>query len=116
MISKAIKYCGQPLILICDAKCSKAWGSIRPHISHSETDEDDVEWYADDELPDAPACNGNWEGDQGKPTMSSERLNKWCARQCERSVMIEDGKDFVLPDWGKRRFNQPWKHGKSEED
>lgn len=38
-------------------------------------------------------------------------MNKWCARECERSDMAPTVKELRLPNYSKRLFNQPWKHG-----
>lgn len=129
MISKSGTYFGQPIIIACDAKCHKAWGSIRPRVylddptgkvygdgftdspypDDDETiDVDNWAQLADDELPDAPDDNGWTEGDEAKPRAPEERLNKWCARQCERSCIVDDKfpvKDFELPDFSQRFYN-----------
>lgn len=129
MIAKAIRYFGQPCILVCDAKCNKAWGYERPHFYLGEPGQpvhgwghimeypkddaielDDFVFLSDDELPDAPADNGWYEGGEGKPTCDSERLNKWCARNCERSIIVDDNEDFTLPDFSARRYNIPREH------
>lgn len=110
MLSKLnIIYVGQRADVHCDGNCRKAWGVERPKIQLSD-DEDDYVALADDELPDAPECNGWWEGGDGKPRTPKARLNKWCIRQCERSVIAERDEVVKLPDWSKRRYNQPWKH------
>lgn len=84
MIAKAIMYFGQPSVIACDARCSKAWGvNSRPKVQLS-ADEDDYEYLADDELGDAPDDPGTYEGGQAKPRHPAELLNKWCARECER--------------------------------
>lgn len=98
----------------CDEKCNKAWGiMLRPKEQLSD-DDDDVVYLSDDELGDAPENPPIWEGGEGKPTCDSEKMNKWCVRQCERCVMTEYGKPdepLIYKDWGVRRYNQPWKHG-----
>ena len=110
MIAKPILYFHEKFILICDAKCSKAFGiNSRPSNQLSE-EEDDYEWLADDELPEAPEDPQTYEGGQAKPTHREERLNKWCARECERSKMVKCNEDFSLfdfsirvPNYGSRR-------------
>lgn len=110
MILRQIVFGDKPCSLACDAQCHKAWGLTRPSEQLSE-DEDDYVMLADQELGEAPICNGEFEGGQSKPQRPEDRLNKWCARQCERSVLVSTDKGLVeLPDWSKRRFNQPWKH------
>jgi hypothetical protein len=114
MIAKQITFFGKQCILACDANCGKAWGiSNRPKLQLSN-DEDDIVWLADGELGEAPQFPGTWEGGQGKPLNPEGRLNKWCARECERSVIVDVGEDFSLKDFSKRRYNQPFKH-KGEE-
>lgn len=113
MIAKTIFFFNAPVLLACDANCTKAWGiNNRPRVEFG--DEDDVAYYADHELGDAPADPGTYEGPHGKPTAPEQRLNKWCARECERSVLIDLGKlvtDATLPSFTQRSYNQPWKHG-----
>jgi len=141
MIAKSIRYFGKPCILACDAKCHKAWGinnrpqiflddptqTIRGHGYDADHYPQDVEEgfdydntvdLADDELPDAPMSSngpdglGTWEGGHGKPETPEERLNKWCARECERHVIVDDlpdgpVEDFELPDFSQRQYNIP---------
>jgi hypothetical protein len=94
MISKSIIYFGKSCILACDAKCEKAWGmNSRPR------DDDEIE-LPDSVLGIAPIDPGTYEGfgdDGGKPTCEEERLNKWCARECERSDIKDKIEDIVLP-------------------
>jgi hypothetical protein len=40
-------------------------------------------------------------------------MNKWCARECERSDMAATVDKLALPDYSARLFNQPWKHLKA---
>jgi hypothetical protein len=109
MISTEIRWFDRMAILACDGKCSKAWGiNCRPEISFDDEDLDDTAYLADDELGDAPEDPGTYEGFQAKPI--DQKHNKWCARECERSVICEAGEDLELPDFSQRRYNQPWKH------
>lgn len=109
MIAKAITYFGKPCAVACDARCDKAWGVHgRPKIEFGE--DDDVAYLADGELGTAPADPGTYEGGQGKPQHPSERLNKWCVRECERSGMADQGTLIELKDFSKWLYNQPWKH------
>jgi hypothetical protein len=131
MIAKSGTMFEHPIIIACDAKCHKAWGhSNRPCVYLDEQppvirghgfineypdfekgdgrDIDNHAMLADDELPDAPENPGTYEGDEGKPRTPEQRLNKWCARECERSVIIDDVfpvKDFELPDFSQRQYN-----------
>jgi hypothetical protein len=112
-MEKNIIYFGQPAKICCDEKCNKAWGiALRPKEQLSDA-VDDVVFLSDDELGDAPENPQTWEGDDGKPTCDSEKMNKWCARQCERCVMTEYCKPdepLKLKDWSHRRYNIPSKH------
>lgn len=108
MIRKDIKYCGQSATVVCDGKCSKAWGiNNRPKLQLDPQNEDDIVWLADCELGDAPADPGTYEGFQAKPTCDEERMNKWCVRECERSDMFRPGVEVKVKDWSKRRANMP---------
>lgn len=69
---------------------------------------DDYCYLADDELGTAPIDPGTIEGEDSKPILPSERLNKWCCRECERSIIVDDidvAVDFELPDLSKRLYN-----------
>jgi hypothetical protein len=108
MIAKQILYFGHKLILACDACCEKAWGiNNRPRLQVSPTDEDDYAFQADGELEEAPADPGTVEGGDCKPRLPRERLNKWCCRECERSVRVKPGEDCELPDFTLRVYNIP---------
>lgn len=105
MIAKSITFFGNKCILVCDGNCEKAWGiSNRPKIQLSD-DIDDYEYLSDGELETAPENPGTYEGECGKPTSPTEKLNKWCARECERSEMPRDGEWFQLPDFSKKIKN-----------
>ena len=110
-LARRIVYCGQPAVVVCDAKCSKAWGlNSRPQIDLSD-DPDDFAFLADGELGDAPDDPGTYEGGHAKPLSADQRLNKWCVRQCERSAMSLPASDTAeAPDMSIRSYNQPWKH------
>jgi hypothetical protein len=103
ILVKPILYCGTSLVLACDGLCSKAWGlNGRPRVQLSG-EEDDWEWLADGELGEAPEDPGTYEGGHAKPRDHSDpaRQNKWCARECERSEMVEVG-PLELPDFSAR--------------
>jgi hypothetical protein len=109
MIQKQITFFGYQLILACDANCQKAWGiNTRPKILFPP-DEDDYAFLADGELGIAPMNTGTYEGGCAKP-YPENLLNKWCARECERGVMVPVGDAILLPDFSKRRYNMPSKH------
>lgn len=106
MIAKFIIYFDQPRILACDGKCTKAWGiGNRPEVQLSE-DPEDTEYLSDGELGIAPDDPSTYEGGHAKPQNLDGRLNKWCCRECERSVMVRPGRDFVLPDFNQRVRNK----------
>ncbi len=108
MIAKPILYFRHEMVLVCDARCDKAWGiNSRPRVQMSATDEDDYAFLADGELGEAPADPGTAEGGHCKPRTPGERLNKWCCRECERSQTVKPGEDFELPDFTRRVYNIP---------
>jgi hypothetical protein len=74
-------------------------------VQLSATDDNDFAYLADGELGEAPAEPGTTEGSDCKPITPDERLNKWCCRECERSVKVEPGEDFELPDFTRRVYN-----------
>jgi hypothetical protein len=117
MIQKEITFFGHPRVLACDANCEKAWGiNMRPRVlcppvsPRVYQQEDDYALLADGELGIAPQDTGTWEGEHTKPVAPQDRLNKWCARECERSVIVKIGENIFLPDFSKRRYNMPSKH------
>lgn len=116
MITKQITFCGQPAIVGCDAKCDKAWGiNNRPKVEFDEDNPDDYAFLADSELGKAPEDPGTYEGGFGKPQLKSERLNKWCVRECERCEMSDPGaplsvESLKFSDFSKRVYNIPSKH------
>lgn len=112
---KLITYFGKPCVLACDGRCEKAWGmNNRPQEQLSE-DIDDYVYKPDSQLGKAPEDPGTYEGDHAKPTSPEEVLNKWCARECERSVLKSDRNVLIelpdlerpLPNFGSR--HEEWK-------
>lgn len=114
-LQKRILFCGRQRILACDGRCDKAWG-INGRPQHfflgEETDPDDYVWHTDDELGAAPGPGhtvGISEGGHLKPSaeplQDAQRMNKWCARECERSVMVDVGDEVRLPDMNDPRPN-----------
>ena len=73
-------------------------------------DPNDFVYMADDELEAAPPNPGTYEGGYAKPDCHANS-NKWCARECERSALIEPGEPVRVLDHGQRIYNQPRKHG-----
>jgi len=51
----------------------------------------------------APIDPGTYEGGWKKP--EDKQMNKWCARECERSSMFYDDKAIILPNFSKRIYN-----------
>jgi len=112
MRKSEIVFCGNDVLLVCDEKCNKAWGiSSREKFWFSEDEDDDYEFLADPELGDAPEDPGSYEGGEGKPVDLNDRHNKWCARECERSALIDlpmpsdlSPEDYLW-DWDLRQAN-----------
>lgn len=107
MIKKEIRFFGQLRVLACDAQCHKAWDMNTRESVQLSDDIDDYAYLADHELGFAPDDPGTTEGFESKPTSKDERLNKWCCRECERSVMVAPDKDIVLPNFDRRVYNRP---------
>jgi hypothetical protein len=103
MILKVVNYHGQSCALACDARCEKAWGlSRRPEIQVS-ADPEEWAFRSDLELPIAPVHPGTTVGSEAKPRGPGERLNRWCAEECERSLMLRVGDAVTqLPDFSNR--------------
>ncbi len=106
VISEGVLF-GHPCLITCDGLCHKAWGNDdRPRNQLSEC-EDDWEYLADEELPDAPVTPSDSAGDDVKPISIPPgfRHNRWCVRECERSSISLPGELITLPDLGKRLRN-----------
>lgn len=111
---KSILWFGRHVLLACDANCAKAWGiNCRPCI-HLSAEPDDYVFAPDDMLGFAPADPGTYEGGHGKPSAPDERGNKWCARECERSIIVEDGERLELRDYAHPRSNIPASQGAAD--
>lgn len=87
-----VKFLGKDCVLACDGKCEKAWG-----MNSRPVDDNDEFWH-DNVLGEAPEDPGTYEGDEGKPK-KDEKMNKWCFRECERSVFSRVINDIILPDF-----------------
>lgn len=96
---RSTKYAG--FVVSCDGRCYKAWGiNDRPKRQLSDN-EDDYVFLGDEELGRAPFPSGTSEGGECKPCGTTLRnaslMNKWCARQCERSLVTSPSAPVVLP-------------------
>jgi hypothetical protein len=99
-----INFCGQPMKVVCDRQCDKAWGmNTRPTMQLSPN-EDDWAWLPDHLLGEAPADPGTYEGSDGKPESPDDFPNRWCVRECERCEKSEPGK-WRLP-LAVRKFDE----------
>lgn len=98
MFQKTIKLSGLDTVLACDGNCSKAFG-LNGRLRRGG------QYLADGELTSAPVDPGWYEGGDAKPVNAKgpDDMNKWCARECERSVLATPGQPLRLPDWSKRR-------------
>ncbi len=95
--AKIILYCGQTCLIVCDGRCDKAWGiNNRPRKRRSD-DLDDYVFSGDDEIGQAPADPGTYEGDHAKPAGPGD-FNKWCVRECERTSTGDPGEVVRPPD------------------
>jgi len=88
MFIRHVTYFGQPLAVMCDGRCDKAWGFQARPLRDGKTRDDDWEredFARDDELDVAPLDPGTYEGGDCKPRPGWPKLcNKWCIRECER--------------------------------
>lgn len=119
MIKKHITYFGRSAVMACDGQCDKAWGiNKRPKLYYMEpgipprelkdkerpVDDGDYLYLADGVLGKAPANPDTYEGGEGKPYQgrlnqaNAHLMNKWCARECERSVIVGNDKKIIVPD------------------
>lgn len=99
-------YFGKTVAIACDGRCDKAWGINQREKHQLGEDVDDFEYLSDDELGKAPDDPGTYEGFQAKPAHRYQKLNKWCVRECERSVMVGKDELVCLPDFSKRVSNR----------
>ncbi len=112
-MKKRVTAYGALVVMTCDGRCDKAWGiNSRPREQLSD-DPDDYVFKRDSELGTAPADPGTYEGGHGKPSAvplseaDSERMNKWCFRECERCVWGSDETMLMPPDLENPRPNIP---------
>lgn len=106
MPRKEIVFFGQRAVIACDGKCNKAWGINGRSKIRLSKDVDDYVYVGDDDLGIAPLPHSS-EGDYMRPSNATlgaadgSKMNKWCARECERRVMTSPGQpeaQLVLPD------------------
>lgn len=127
MPTAEIRYFGAVATVMCDGKCNKAWGvHSRPFVCfgiNGETiltrtydpvskttqingdmigtpiETGDFALLADAELGEAPADPGTYECDQAKPknVESAKDMNRWCYRECERSILRSTETKEPLP-------------------
>ena len=111
--SAIIIYAGQPMKVVCDRNCAKAWGiQCRPEVQLSD-DPDDYAFLADGELGEAPIEPGTYEGGEAKPLSPYEFPNKWCVRECERcakSLPREQNEPLKALQYDGRVYNMPQLH------
>lgn len=118
ILIKDITFFGNACTLACDANCGKAWGiNHRPriylHPDGEDADPDDYAFLADSEVGVAPVDPGTYEGGHAKPEIPEARLNKWCARECERSTIVDRGDvDIKFKDFSRRVYNR---HARQQE-
>lgn len=95
MFKKEILFYGRKGFLCCDGRCEKAWGrNNRPCVIEGKN----VYFLPDNSVGIAPDDPGTYEGCDGKPCNieSSLDMNRWCARECERSVFVESPIDLKI--------------------
>jgi len=115
-LTKRVLFCGQRITLACDGRCDKAWGINGRPKRQLSANEDDYVYIGDDELGRAPPPGKTCilsEGGHLKPSArplrpsDSDRMNKWCARECERRVRVPEGEPIVLRNMAQPRPNIP---------
>jgi hypothetical protein len=114
VLEQEILFCGQQVLLRCDGRCDKAFGiNGRPQRSLSD-DEDDYVFLSDAEVGEAPPPGktvGMSEGGHMKPSATPltdpSQMNKWCARECERSILTETNEP--IPDLSNPQPNCGWR-------
>ena len=107
VLVRATYYHDGPSVVACRPAGARGRGGSprRPLVVLSDS-VDDFAWLSDEELGTAPTYPGSFEGADGKPVDYDDplRLNRWCARECERSVILRAG-PLVLPDFTRRVAN-----------
>ncbi len=85
-----------------------------PHFDNEYYD--DYVFLSDEELGRAPVNPGTYEGNDCKPKSTKDRLNKWCARECERSKLIEANTEFNLCNFSTRIYNKGERYEKESQN
>lgn len=80
---RLIRYFGRMTTLSCDGRCDLAWGTWGGRRYIDDVPLTDAEMLA--AVGPAPVDPGTTEGGDRKPGPIDPALNKWCARNCERS-------------------------------
>ena len=114
MIQKQVRFFGEQVVLACDGRCDKAWGiNGRARVLLSTKDDDHV-LVPDSALGAAPPPGqtvGVAEGNDCKPSAvpltDGGRMNKWCARECERGGIYKLSEPLSLRDLENPRTNIP---------
>lgn len=103
MIQKDGVYMIGPVTVTCDGRCDKAWGmNGRPtkYFGDAEKEPDDYVYLPDDELGKAPfpgTAEGGHMRPSNAPVTDGQIMNKWCARECERSRVQRQGTLLTIP-------------------
>ncbi len=110
MIQKQVRFFGKQVVLACDGRCDKAWGiNGRARVLLSDKDGDDI--FVPDSALGTAGPPGTWEGGDGRPSAvpltDGERMNKWCARACERGDIYGLSEAIVLRDMENPTPNVP---------
>mgnify|MGYP003532947149 CR=1 FL=1 len=110
MIRKQVRFFGEQVVIACDGRCDKAWGiNERPRVLLSGKDDDNI--FVPDDALGIAGPPGTWEGGDGRPSSvpltDGERMNKWCARECERGGIYKLTEEIALRDLGNPRANIP---------
>jgi hypothetical protein len=105
VLVKTISWFGRDVSLACDGRCDKAFGINGRPKTYLGDDPDDYVYLGDDAIGMAPGPGETvimTEGSSLKPSAGpltdATKMNKWCARECERSTMAEEGEAIRLPD------------------
>lgn len=102
-----IRYFGNPVEVVCDGNCSKAWGINSRLRAQLSDDPEDFAFKTDHELGTAPEDPGTYEREDAKPVNSRDFPNRWCVRQCERSAITKFGTTATpeVPTFDERVYN-----------
>lgn len=114
MLEKTIQWFRGPSLLKCDGRCDKAFGiNGRPQRALSD-EVDDYVSLSDAEVGEAPppgktviVSEGGYMKPSATPLDDPKQMNKWCARECERSIVTTT--DEPIPDMSNPRPNCGWR-------